>query len=592
MKMKRGIIVISLLVVIFIAVIFIYAQENEVSEITETRETPEAGITPDNFLYFVDPVIDNIKLGFASEENKANVAAEIHDERIAEAQVVAGKGSYDSIEKALDDAEEKIKIIQEEITPEAHKKVTTSAKTSVEVLTDVKEKVPEEARDAIENAINNQIVQEKKTEIVAEITSKINGLCKELIGLVGLEEAIKQEPRCNPDIENSPKWLKRKATGDGEYVKFDEEAKKKFIDEMSVCFNDPRECKCEEIPIKSFSNTCFKIIPNVINCQFEQDENACKNVEEISGGSEGMFSELPEEFRGDLESFFREKQNEAFKKNAPSECVEAGAKDFDSCSKIMFAKFAPPECVSAGVTTREECMKIMSEKYGGGFGGAPSECMKDGKFIDMEDCRKIMMKKFLPTKCAEANAFTPESCQKIMESKFSGGQFPEGFQGPPGGFPPGFQPPAGFGPPSGFEGIPNVQENFNQVDEQLENVPAECEGLTTDECEAKTGKSFGGPELPGNFVFKNGEAVPVTQDDINSISQKAGKHVGEVDVNAVREQVGGDIVALESGISTLEQAPTESVAGAVSESASEAPTESAPEATTTGSAILDFMNKL
>ncbi|MEK6872657.1 MAG: DUF5667 domain-containing protein [Nanoarchaeota archaeon] len=544
--------------------------------------TFDAGTTPGSVFYFVDTTYDNLRLNFASEENKALVASEIHNERIAEVGVVAEGGSFENIERAIVDAGEKIEVMQKEISPEIYASIKSSTKNGVEVLTEVKEKVSEEARAGIENAINKQLVHEKKTEIVNEITKKIDELCLELIELVGLEKAISQEPRCDPDTENSAKWLKRKATGEGEYIKFDREAKEKFIDGMSICFNDPRECECEKIPIKSFSNTCFKIIPNVIKCQFEQDENACKKVEEISKGSESMFAELPEEFRGDLEGFFKEKQNEAFKKNAPSECVDAGARDFDSCSKIMFAKFAPSECVEAGATTREGCMKIMSEKFGGGFGGAPSECLSDGKFIGMDECRTIMMKKFLPSECAEANAFTPESCQAVMAKKFGGS---EGF-GPPGGFPPGFQPP------SGFEGqIPNIQENFNQVDEQLQNVPAECEGLTQEECEAKTGKSFGGPEVPGSFVFKDGEAVQITQNDIDSISQSAETHVGEININSVREQVGEDISSLESGISSLEQAPTESAAEAVSET-SEAPSESVSETTTTGSAILDFMNRL
>ena len=60
--------------------------------------TFDAGTTPGSVFYFVDTTYDNLRLNFASEENKALVASEIHNERIAEVGVVAEGGSFENIE--------------------------------------------------------------------------------------------------------------------------------------------------------------------------------------------------------------------------------------------------------------------------------------------------------------------------------------------------------------------------------------------------------------------------------------------------------------------------------------------------------------
>lgn len=592
-------------------------KETEAEEVNvEVSEVFDAGLTADSPLYFIDTVIDDVRLGLSSEEKKSEVAAEIYAERAAEIGELAVGGDVDAIIETAAEAEEKIGVVQEEIAPETSKYVGNIARTSTGVLAEVKEKVPEEAKDAIENAINRQIVQSKKTEIVAEITTKIDELCTELIELIGLEATIEQEPRCDPDFENSPRWLKRKATTD--YKDFDDAAKEKFIDEMSICFNDPRACRCNEIPIKSFSNTCHQIIPSVIKCQFEQDVNACQRVEEISSNSEAMFEGLPDDVRVELEAFFREKESEAFEKNAPRECVSAGATTVKECEKIMFGKFAPKECVEAGATTRQECESIMTEKYGGSFGGAPSECIRDGKFIGADECQGIMIDKFLPAECREANAKTPQACQEIMTKKYSA-QIPSGAAGASGaggfniesaiaacqqqGLPreqcesvirsqtPSF-PQSGFAPGAASQ-IPNVQQNFDRAQQRANIIPSECEGLTLQECSAQTGQEIPTSEIPAGIIFQDGEAIPVTESDVQSALANVGvEH--EINVNDVISETSGSLAALESGAAILEQTPATETAPAISESAS-APAESSgggESAPATGAAILDFVNRI
>ncbi|MEK6907263.1 MAG: DUF5667 domain-containing protein, partial [Nanoarchaeota archaeon] len=366
--MRKEAILVLLLFVISVSAQESQEQVQEQQQIQEvqinTEETFDAGITPNNPLYFVDKAIDDIKLNFASEENKALVATEIHNERIAEAEALAQETQVSSkdLQEAISGAQETITVVQEEINPEFTEEIQDSTKKSVEILTELKEKVPEEALSGIENAINQQIVEEKKTEIVAEISKKIDGLCTELIELVGLEQAIEQEPRCDPDSEKSAKWLKRKVNTD--YKEFDENAKNKFVEEMTICFNDPRECRCDEIPIKSFSNMCHKLIPNVIKCQFEHDEEACNRVNQLSQEGEKIFEEIPEDVRQELESFFREQEGEQFERHAPQECKDAGATTIKECEAIMIKKYAPPECFENNeFIGREKCEEILKSKY-------------------------------------------------------------------------------------------------------------------------------------------------------------------------------------------------------------------------------------
>ncbi len=632
--MKKEVILVILLLAISIS-----AQNPE-----ETQETFNPGVLPDSPIYFADKAIDNLRVNLAPEEGKALVAIEVHNERIAEAEELVETEEIEPqyIEEAISEAEKNIKIVQEEIIPEVNEEVKDSTKISVEVLTDIKEKVPEEALARIENAINRQIVEEKKTEITAEITSKVNQLCTELIELVGLEKAIEQEPRCNPDFENSPKWLKRKVSTD--YKDFDDAAKQKFFEEMSICFNDPRECRCNEIPIKSFSNTCHKIIPNVIKCQFEQDEQACSTVEEISKNTQEMFEELPVDLRIELEEFFRSKEEEAFENFAPRECVEAGATTKEACMQIMINKYMPQECKDAGATTREACEEIMIEKYGSGaFGQVPSECSQDGKFIGAEECQRIMLEKYLPAECKDAGAFTRESCEAIMISKYAppecikDGSFigreaceelmrskfetqqqfvieqQRGFdigqaiglciqqgrsreecealvRGQIGQVQPSTQPlERAEQVISSLENNPEVQrvsENFKRIENNLQSIPSECAGLTKEECISKTGKTFV-EEIPTGVVFKDGQAEPITKTHIENAIKISETSIEEINVEQVRESINYELSTLETATRVLDQAGHEEAASAIESVAQESPPSEGE--TPAGSAVLDVL---
>ena len=62
----------------------------------------EAGITPDSPFYFVDEIIDTITLAAAEGEEKAEKAAEIAAEKVAEAKLMADKNLTDETLEALE----------------------------------------------------------------------------------------------------------------------------------------------------------------------------------------------------------------------------------------------------------------------------------------------------------------------------------------------------------------------------------------------------------------------------------------------------------------------------------------------------------
>lgn len=455
------------------------------------QEQFDPGLTPDSIFWGIDKTFDNIRLGFASEGEKALVASSIREERLAEAREVVNEGGdEDDALAAMEDAELKLKIIQEELAPEIQKEVQDSSERSIEILTELKEKVPEQALPGIENAINRHIVHEEKLKISAEITAQIDKLCTQLIELVGLDQAVSDESRCNPDLESSPKWLKKKAVGD--YKNFDNSAKRKFIEEMRSCMRDPRECRCEEIPVKTFSDKCTIIIPYMIKCQFEQDESSCMKLDEISRESQHMFEELPEDWKGemmDMDNMMEGIERKDFEMHMPDECIEVGATTKEACMRIMMERHMPPECREAGAATPEACENIMQKQHSKmQIMQAPSECMHDGEFVGDEECEKIMESKRNKFRdsgremdiefCKEKTGKSEEECMNMMQGKME-----------------------------------YRREYKGEYEEEYYKLPDECAGMTKEECMAKMSQM---PTYEGEQAYQNGEHP---QDTINILEE-------------------------------------------------------------------------
>ena len=250
-----------------------------------------------------------------------------------------------------------------------------------------------------------------------------------------------------------------------------------------------------------------------------------------------------------------------FRENAPEECVEAGLKNPKECGQFMFKQNAPQECIDAGLTGEKKddprkCEKLMKEQFGEGPEG-PGGRRGPGPG---PDCRRIenseeRLKCYdgalegvrsdgeggfgreggdhggWPPPCQEAQAFTRDSCEKIMrewgekqrsqdEERFKGERenrdqsfrdeyenkyrdfrppedFREGDHPPEGGFrqpPEGFKEGEGFRPPEDFRPPEGQQppEGFQQSPTGEGSEPSNGQTAPSGDSGSSGGTSSGG----------------------------------------------------------------------------------------------------
>jgi uncharacterized protein YeeX (DUF496 family) len=167
------------------------------TQITQTTETvvsykDEAGITPDSLLYTIDKAVDDLRVVLAgSEEKKAEVNADIAEERLGESEVMAEEGKPELAQEALEQYNDKISEAVENLQEAVTKAETTSEETtgdkveqsisdlekaiqevqdkSLIVLDNLKDVLPKESTEAVEAVIEEQTAhKEAVAKFVAE----------------------------------------------------------------------------------------------------------------------------------------------------------------------------------------------------------------------------------------------------------------------------------------------------------------------------------------------------------------------------------------------------------------------------------------
>jgi len=163
--MKRRLLRITLVTCIVITSLFsggiAYAQDEEL---------PTPGITPDSPFYFFDNLGKDIGMFFTfGPEAKARKALQYAEERLSEAQAMAGKNRVKEMEKAADGYDKFMAMVTErlgeiashETSDNISERVALATAKHLAILDGVKDKVPEKARDAILKArdasINGQV---------------------------------------------------------------------------------------------------------------------------------------------------------------------------------------------------------------------------------------------------------------------------------------------------------------------------------------------------------------------------------------------------------------------------------------------------
>ena len=109
--------------------------------------------------------IDNVKIFFSSGENKVKLALEIREKEVTSAIANLEDNKVDSANKNIDNALNKLLIVQEKVSSDSASEVGESVQ---EVVENIKEK-------NLTKTLDRYILEEEKTQLVAELVVEVNG---------------------------------------------------------------------------------------------------------------------------------------------------------------------------------------------------------------------------------------------------------------------------------------------------------------------------------------------------------------------------------------------------------------------------------
>ncbi|MEK6950389.1 MAG: DUF5667 domain-containing protein, partial [Nanoarchaeota archaeon] len=458
--------------------------EEEFAEEVEIIED-RAGTTPDSLLYVVDEIIENVNLALKEGEEKAEYALEVKQEKVAEAALMAAEQKQEETAQALERAQSVSPIIEKEISPRLLAVARDNTEFSQRMLAAIQKSTPA-GWEEVGALLDEQVTAEEKIRIAGEIASKVGEYCEELSYVD--YNAVLADQYCNPDA--APSWLKEAV--EGEMSQREEAALEKMIQEITTCVNDPRSCRCDDIPVEKHQQECEENKALAIRCEFEQDFNACKELEQKPLVPPDTPDFLRPAFEETLAQLIEQKKQEMFDKFAPPECKEAGLTTPEECESLMREKYGEPpeECQQDGkFIGMEECMAIVIEKY-----DIPSECIRDGRPIGKDECIALMASSGqIPAECMEGGNFIGrEECEEKMSAQF---EIPEACKDSDGKF-------------IGREECEQIMRE--QVAGQFEGgfgggggAPADCledgEFIGMDECTALIQERIAAGEFPGGF---------------------------------------------------------------------------------------------
>ncbi|MBI2448745.1 flagellar biosynthesis anti-sigma factor FlgM [Candidatus Pacearchaeota archaeon] len=509
-------IVITCLLAIMIISVLVFAQDTSDTPSDDTTSTTDvleedevefedaeletsAGITPDNFFYFVDKFFDQFGNCIDNRE-----------EKIAEIKAMIQAGKYEEAKKALERYKKCADEVEKDIDPERQERARRGAVAIKRIIIEIEDDIPEEDKDEFTDVIE----KEGKIAAAARISHQIKQLCETLAKL----DPVQYEKTCKiKEGEDAPRWQRRL---DQKLTREQEQEAERFFRTMSSCFKYPDTCHCEEISVTAFADKCKVVAPLAAKCK-QGEEDACEQVDRETEGIEDLLPDYLQDVLASVEEEFGEAE---FENHMPPECREEGI-DFrdrdarEKCMKVMFRTHAPEECVKAleegkidptnEREAREQCERIMFEE------NAPLECIEAG-LKDHRECGKYMFKLNAPQECIDAG-LTGESprdgrkCEEIMRSRGPGefgrppafgrncreiqnveeklkcleefynaaqqGGFPSQGYGPGGGFPPECEQ-AGANTPESCERI--MKEKYEQQYPQHSNEQKCPDGICDD----------------------------------------------------------------------------------------------------------------
>jgi len=207
---------------------------------------------------------DNVKLFFSGGDSKVRLAMEIREKEVDSALENAKNGKDEEATKNLERAQDKLKIIQGEISLNTSEEV----KVSVEKI---KEKI---SKDNLPEEFNTYKLEEEKTEQTAELTEETFKYCTELAN-DGYDEMLK-EKICNP--ATAQKGLEDKL------IELKDVQAKSFVQlmlDIRSCIDDPGTCSCDEIVEVGQKTRCEQLTAMAIKCEYSDDDASCNELESM-----------------------------------------------------------------------------------------------------------------------------------------------------------------------------------------------------------------------------------------------------------------------------------------------------------------------
>ncbi len=537
-------------------------------EFSDAELGTNAGITPDSAFYFVDEFFDRFGSDLENREEKiAEIKAMIEAGKFEDAKkaLESYKGYADNLEREADPENREearrsavairntLKGLDKDI-PEEHKKdfVDNVLKKEGEIITAVE--ISNKIKALCEQLADLDPVEYSRTcsakndapnwqrKLDKKLTEEQKKEAEKFFGI--MSQCFRDPSKCNCDdipVKSfadkcniiSPLAVKCEQKGDEDACDLMDEATEGIEDLLPEHLQAVMEDVEREFGDAEFDNHA----PRECREKGANDRKSCMKIMfELNAPEECVEALNKGEINIDNERDARMKCEEImFRENAPEECVEAGLKDHKECGRFMFKENAPEECIEAGLTgenrnDHKKCEEIMrskgGERGGVGHGGFGANCRdiqnSEERLKCFDGAGQGIGQKYeqrgppggWPDPCQKAQAFSRESCERIMnefgsgqggdfekryrETKdserqcaqscrdkggawdFSGGQCNcrideqrEEFRGPEnfGGFrpPEGFVPPEGFRPPEGF--VP-PQGQFPQQPSPIEGQQA------------------------------------------------------------------------------------------------------------------------
>ncbi len=317
--------------------------------------------------------IDNTKMFFSFGDAKVRLALEIREKEIYSAMSNSQNNNEADAIKNLENAHQKLKVVNEEI--------------SLEVVGEIKENVDEMVNKIEEENLSDNfdvyVLEEKKTQLLAVLTQETFEYCRELAGAD--YNLMLQEEKCNP--ETAPDSLKKELE---ELKKIQEKSFVQLMLEIRSCVDDPGTCNCEtNVDIKQRAK-CEKMVALAVKCEYKDDEDACSELESMKPVKGDNFAES---FVPDfLMNLFINKSDmidyDIEKSDVPEECYNENERVKTQCAAFREKKELSSVCW-------DENGNFLVEKCGGPKEDTPT------------------MQESIPQCYDEENNFLEEKCGKI-----------------------------------------------------------------------------------------------------------------------------------------------------------------------------------